>query len=251
MALHKNTSWGGVADWYEEHLQGDDTYHSKVIAPNLLRLLSPLAGRRVLDVGCGDGYFTRLLHAGGAKTEGVDIAGELIEKARKKDKDIAYYVASAESLNFAASDSYDALICILALQNMEDLTKVFRECARVLKSSGTFLFVLNHPTFRIPKRSSWGWDEAQKLQYRRLDGYLSASREAISMTPGSDLSKQTWSFHRSLQDYMKALAAAGLCITKLEEWISHKQSEKGPRSAAEDKARKEFPLFMVIQVRKL
>jgi ubiquinone/menaquinone biosynthesis C-methylase UbiE len=157
-------------------------------------------------------------------------------------------------VDFAADKSYDAVVCVLAIQNMEKIEAVFNECERILKSSGRFIFVLNHPAFRIPRKTSWGWDEANMVQYRRVDGYLSSSREQIDMFPSQSAKKgstSTWSFHRSLQDYMKALARSGFAISKLEEWISHKTSERGPRQRAEDIARKEFPLFMLLVAQKI
>lgn len=251
MTNKKETSWGSVADWYSEHLAGDDTYHAKVIAPNLARMVAATKGERVLDIGCGEGYFTRLLATQGASVEGTDIARELIAKAQKETPSIKYSVASADALSFAKDASYDALTCVLALQNMEKLETVLKECARVLKPGGRFVFVLNHPAFRIPKKTSWGWDESAKTQYRRVDAYLSSSREKIDMAPGQKGSgPHTWSFHRSVQDYMKALAGAGFAVTRMEEWISHKKSEKGPRQEGEDRARKEFPLFLAVETRR-
>jgi len=247
----KSTSWGGVADWYEEHLKGDDTYHAKVIAPNLMRLLEPRQGMHVLDLACGEGYFARLIEKSGADVVGSDIAQELIAAAKKTSPNIEYHVAPAESLSFADDASFDAVVCVLALQNMESLAPVFKECARVLRENGQLLFVLNHPAFRIPKKTSWAWDDENKIQYRRVDGYLSSSRAPIDMAPGSNSGPQTWSFHRSLQDHVKPLAAAGFAITRLEEWISHKKSEKGPRGDAEDISRKEFPLFLAIETQKI
>ncbi len=246
----KDTSWGGVADWYEKHLKDDDTFHAKVIAPNLIRILNPKQGLRVLDIGCGEGYFTRLIDASGAYVEGADIAKELIAKAKEKSPDIIFHVTAAERMSTIQSQYFDAIICVLALQNMEHLDAVVKECARILKTRGRVIFVLNHPAFRIPKQTSWGWDDNVKLQYRRVDRYLSQSRAAIDMTPGKHTKDSTWSFHRSLQDYTKAFAVAGFAISRLEEWISHKKSEKGPRGAAEDVARKEFPLFMCIELTK-
>jgi hypothetical protein len=134
---------------------------------------------------------------------------------------------------------------------MEHLEIVLKECVRVLTKEGRLIFVLNHPAFRIPKRSSWGWDDENKIQYRRLDGYLSQSREKIDMSPSKEGKEVTWSFHRSIQDYMKALAAASFAVTKIEEWISHRKSETGPRSGAEDTARKEFPLFLTVECRQI
>ncbi len=111
--------------------------------------------------------------------------------------------------------------------------------------------VLNHPTFRIPKRSSWGVDEVADIQYRRIDGYMSESKTEIDMQPSRTGKKVTTiSFHRPLQVYFKALTKNGLVVTRLEEWMSHKVSEVGSKKAMEDRARKEFPLFMMLEGRK-
>ena len=246
------TSWGNVADWYEEHLQSGDTHHERVIAPNVLRLLEPLRGKPLLEIGCGEGYFTRVLRAEGHSVVGSDIAKPLIQKARAKDPQGAYHVATAEKLTFAADGIFAGVLAVLMLQNVEHVEMTLREVSRVLAPRGVMLMILNHPTFRIPKRSSWGFDAAQGVQFRRLDGYLSASVSAIDMHPGAKGAREvTYSHHRSLQDYAKALRTAGFVITKIEEWVSHRESGAGPRKAAEDTARKEFPLFLMIEAMKL
>ena len=112
------------------------------------------------------------------------------------------------------------------------------------------VLVMNHPTFRVPKRSSWGWDAKGKIQYRRVDGYLSSNETPILVHPGKERSEATLTYHRSLQDFFKALSKAGFVVSKLEEWISHKQSEQGPRQEAEDTARKEIPLFLMLETKK-
>jgi hypothetical protein len=132
---------------------------------------------------------------------------------------------------------------------MEDLSAVTKEARRVLKESGRFVMVLNHPAFRVLRRSTWGWDEEAGVQYRRVDGYLSAAKIPVEMHPGARTKKQTVSYHRSLQDFFKTLAGAGFAVTRLEEWISHKVSGRGPRQKAEDTARKEIPLFMLLEAR--
>ncbi len=255
----ERTSWGGVADWYAEHLKDQNTYHTKVVLPNLLRVLSLKKGEKVLDLACGEGFFAREFVKNGARVFGVDISAELIAKAKKQGGGLPaqagpeYKVAPADKLAFAKTDEFDAVSCTLALQNMDSLAPVFKEVRRVLKNSGRFVFVLNHPAFRVPKRSSWGWDEKEKVQYRRVDGYLSAVKVEIDMHPGLAAqagkkgSSKTVSYHRSLQDFIKTLVAAGFCVTKLEEWTSHRASEKGPRQRAEDTARKEIPLFMMLE----
>lgn len=246
MTMKTTTSWGPIADWYEEHLEGEDTYHAKVIVPNLLRVLEPESGLRVLDLACGEGSVTEMIAASGADVTGADISKELIEKAKARGGSVTYHVTPAESLAFAKAGSFDAVTCVLALQNMESLEPVFCEVARVLVPGGRFIFVLNHPILRIPKRSSWGFDEGKGVQYRRLDGYYLPSREKMLAHPGDPKSEHTWSFQRSLEEHFKALFKAGFAVTGFEEWISHKTSEKGPRQKAEDRARKEFPLFLMI-----
>jgi ubiquinone/menaquinone biosynthesis C-methylase UbiE len=252
-----DTSWGGVADWYNKHLEkGDDTYHSKVIFPNILRMLGDVEGKKILDIACGQGIFSEQLRDKGAFVTGIDLGKELIKIAEEKSKSVQekgthkviYHVASADDLFMLKDKSFDIVVCILALQNIEDLHKTMAEARRVLPKSGKLFFVLNHPSYRNPKQTYWGYNEADNMQYRRVDEYMSESHVRIDMTPGSLVDKKfTVSFHRPLQVYIKALSKNGFAVTRLEEWVSHRESERGPRKKAEDKARKEIPLFMCIE----
>jgi hypothetical protein len=70
------------------------------------------------------------------------------------------------------------------------------------------------------------------------------------MHPGSENKETTVSFHRPLQWYMKHLAKQGFVIDRLEEWTSHKTSV-GKRKDAENRARKEIPLFLYLRARLL
>ena len=60
------TDWDNISVWYEGYLQGEDTYQAKVIAPNLLRMLEVKKGESVLDLACGEGFFSRLVAGSGA-----------------------------------------------------------------------------------------------------------------------------------------------------------------------------------------
>lgn len=249
------TSWGKVAGWYDELLeQSKDSFQEKVILPNLLRLLDIKKGMAILDIACGQGYFARAFHEKGASVTGCDISPELIEIAKKHSpKEIGYFTAPADRLT-EMSGKFDAVTIILAVQNIENISGVFAECAKVLKPGGRAVVVLNHPAFRIPKRSSWGWDDAKKNQYRRVDGYMSDERLEMDMNPGEsndNRKKYTVSFHRPLQTYFKLLGKNSFAVTRLEEWISHKTSERGPRAEEEDRMRKEIPLFIAIVAEKI
>ena len=264
MSKKTNTSWGKVADWYGDYLEGDDTYQSKVILPNLLRILNiknnekglPEPKGRVLDLACGQGFFAKEVAKLGANCVGADISPELIAKARVNAPSVSFYIAPATALAFAHEAEFDTVYCVLALQNIDDLAKTFAEVKRVLKVGGRFIMVLNHPCFRVLKGSSWGYEPARMdsspggkngTQYRRVDSYLTAGKFGIEMNPSKEKSAQTISYHRSLQDFFKPLTKAGFAITKLEEWVSHKISSPGPRQPAENLARKEIPLFLMLE----
>ena len=247
----QSTSWGGVAKWYGEYLDKEGTYQKEVILPNVLRLLGARKEDKILDLACGQGFFTSEIKKSGFKVVGADIAPELIAEARRNVPGADFYVTPADKLNFAKDGEFDTVLCVLAIQNIENIASVFAEVRRVLNSKGRFLLVLNHPAFRVLKRSSWEWDDEEKIQYRRVDGYLSQARIEVDMNPGSDAEEKTISYHRSLQDFFKALSKAGFAVSRLEEWVSHKSSEKGPRQKAEDMARKEIPLFMALEVRNI
>lgn len=248
----KETSWGKVAGWYDELLEKKDgTYQKEVILPNLLRLLDPQKTDTILDIACGQGFFSRAIAEKGAKVIASDIAKELISIARENSsKSIEFHVTSADSLTFCTDNSVDKAIIILALQNIENFNGVIKEAYRVLKPNGKFYIVLNHPAFRIPKKSSWQWDDLSRTQYRRIDSYMSDIKERIEMNPGTVQThnkKFTISFHRPLQTYFKGLNKAGFLVGRFEEWISHKKSKSGPRSNEEDRIRKEIPIFAIIE----
>lgn len=258
MLVSKSTSWGKVANWYHNLIENENnSYQRKLILPNLIRLLEAKKGEVLLDLACGQGFFCREFIKSGAKVIGVDLSTELIEIARKaprhlpgeqrKYEPVEYHIASADSLDFLKRNSIDKTTIILSLQNIENASGVIKEVNRVLKPNGKLFLVLNHPAFRIPKESSWGWDETKKTQYRRLDSYISESKEQIQMHPGDKPSEKTLSFHRPLQFYFKTLAKNGFLVSRLEEWTSHKVSEPGPKKEAEDTARREFPLFLFLK----
>ncbi len=249
--MKKTTSWGNEATWYNDLLGKPGTYQHDLILPELLRLINPRPHQTILDLACGQGFFSQSFAAKGADVIGVDIAPELITIAKKQIPKGKFYVSASDQLTMLTNNSVDTAVIVLAIQNIENVANTFAECARVLKPSGTLSLVLNHPCFRIPKQSSWGWDEATKTQYRRLDEYVSESKNAIDMHPGEKTKSETISFHRPLQYYFKALTKNNLLVSRLEEWTSHKHTPAGPRASAENKSRKEFPLFLYLETTKI
>ncbi|MEZ7821175.1 MAG: class I SAM-dependent methyltransferase [Patescibacteria group bacterium] len=242
-----NTSWGNSADWYDNLLNTDnDSYQTKVILPNVLRLLDIKKDDFILDIACGSGFFSREFYKLSKNVTGIDISKELINIAKTSNVDINFYVTSADDLKFTKTKSIDKAVCILAIQNIENVKGVLIEINRILKDNGKMIFILNHPAFRIPKNSSW--IEDKNVRARRIDEYMSESKIKIEMHPGEKNSPSTISFHRPLQYYFKLFDNTGFVVKRLEEWNSHKISQNGPRKDAEDKARREFPMFMMIEI---
>src|SRR3990167_9288273 len=175
MKTRPTTSWGGVADWYDEYLNTEkDSYQRQVISPNVWRLLELRAGMKVLDLACGSGFFARELAKAGAQVIGVDLSPELINLAKKQEtKSIDYFISPAHQLSMIPDQSVDAAVNILAIQNIAEVKEMLSEVRRVLKPEGKVLIVMNHPVFRIPQGSSWQWDKPERKESRLIDYYLS------------------------------------------------------------------------------
>jgi ubiquinone/menaquinone biosynthesis C-methylase UbiE len=250
----RDTGWGGVADWYDSHLQSGNSYHETLVWPNLIRLLGGVKGKKILDLACGTGFFAHKLAELGAEVTGVDISPELIDKAKFGCPTAKFFVTPADDLSVLGDTKFDHIINILAIDNIAEVGEMLQECSRVLDKGSKMHVVLNHPAFRNPSNSSWGYDERKHIQYRRLDKYMSESRVKIAMQPGKEaegkIGQSTTTFHRPLQAYFRLFKEAGFAVSNLEEWCSNKVSEKGPRQKAEDQARKEFPLFLYLQLSK-
>ena len=241
-------TWDSSEQWYS-HCVGEKGhyYHQSVVLPGALRLLKLQEGDSLLDLGCGQGVLARHLKDG-IEYAGVDSSKELVASARKLTarKNCQFAVGdTAEPLPFEKQD-FDAACFILSLQNMEQPWAAIANAGKHLRKGGKLLIVLNHPSFRIPRQSGWGIDEAAKLQYRRVNVYMSAQKIPIQTSPGKgDRSAVTYSYHYPLSDYAKWLAKEGFSISAIEEWVSDKKSE-GAKAKMEDRARREIPLFMAL-----
>lgn len=246
------TSWGNVANWYDRMVEGEGSYQRDLILPNLLRLMVVKSGDKIADVACGQGFFARELVKVGAVVSAFDISPELLKIGRERSANlkITFTAAPADKLP-AKSGEFDKAIIVLALQDVENLDGAVNEISRILKANGEFFVVINHPAFRIPKRTAWLYDEKRKIQSRAVDEYMSESRVKMEVHPGVEKSELTTYFHRPLQTYFKSFQKAGFVVSRLEEWVSDKKSGEGPRANAENKARREFPLFMAVVLKKL
>ncbi|MGH2639063.1 MAG: class I SAM-dependent methyltransferase [Rhabdochlamydiaceae bacterium] len=244
-----STSWESSHKWYDSIVgEKGHYYHEQIVLPNTLGLLKLQKGDSLLDLGCGQGVLARSLPQG-IQYVGIDAAPSLIHSAKSKSKH-PFYVSDITKPLSIKEASFSHAAMILVTQNLEHVDAAFNNAATHLKPQGKFIIVMNHPCFRIPRQSSWGVDEPKKLQYRRVDLYMSSLKIPIQTNPGKqDKSATTWSFHHPLSYYFQRLSEAGFVIEIVEEWISDKKSTGG-RAAMENRSRKEFPLFMALLCQK-
>ena len=244
--------WDEVAAWYDKLVgEGGSDYHRALILPGTLRLLDLQPGERVLDLCCGQGVLVpHLLAAGPASVAAVDASPRLIAAARTRhggDPRVRFVVADASRPGAWADATHDAAACLMAAHDVADAAGLFRNLGAALRPGGRAVVVLMHPCFRIPRQSHWGWDADHKIQFRRLDCYGTPLDIPIQTHPGQRSGEQTWFHHRPLAWYLEALGKAGLGVTGAEEWCSHRRSQPGPRSRAEHRAAREFPLFLALR----
>ncbi len=245
------TSWEPVEKWYSGSVGTDGHYyHQNIVLPGVLTLLgfssSPTAS--LLDLASGSGVLARHIPTHVAYT-GVEISASLSKTAKQLDKNPSheYIVADAtKPLPIKKMDFTHAAI-VLAIQNIEHPKLCFDNAARHLMKGGKLVIAMNHPCFRVPRQSSWKVDEAQKVQYRRIDRYATAMSIPIQTHPSKgEASSTTLSFHYPLASLSKWLFEAGFVIELIEEWVSDKVSTGGA-AKMENRSRAEIPLFLAIR----
>ena len=245
------TLWDQASRWYDSLVgsQGTD-FQKDIIMPGVFRLLEVAKKERVLDLACGQGVFSRYLSKKGVNVEGLDSSAELLKYARTRSgSTVSYNVGDATDDKNFKENTFDGIACLMAIQNIEKMDLVFKSACRWLKPGKCFVVVMTHPCFRIPRQSHWGWDEEKKLEYRRVDHYMTETNVPILTPPFADSKSFTLTYHRPMESYVSALVESGLCVDAMEEWISNKNSLPGKRSKAENRARKEIPLFLALRGR--
>lgn len=142
----------------------------------VLDLIGNIEGRRILDLGCGDGDLAVDLALRGARVTGIDTSAAMIAAARARaasaGTEIEFHLAAAQALPFP-SEQFDVVVAVTVLCFVDDPMPVFQEAARVLRPGGRFVIG------ELGKWNSWA-------AARRLRGWLGSPlwRRGRFRTPG-------------------------------------------------------------------
>lgn len=245
-----STSWEPVSRWYDESVgKTGHYYHEHVVLPKLLPLLGTEGS--LLDLACGQGILSKHLSADRPYL-GVDISKSLIQSAKQQNKKKlhSFLVSDITIPLTLPKKDFSCCTIVLALQNLQNPLGALKNAYQHMKLGGRLAIVMNHPCFRIPRQSSWGVDLDKKIQYRRIDRYMSPLQIPIQSHPSKgEASEHTFSFHAPLSSWTVWLKEAGFSMEWMEEWCSDKKST-GKYAKMEDTSRNEFPLFLCLIARR-
>lgn len=243
--------WNPLASWYDGWMgQHGSRHHRQLALPAVLELLDPCPDDSILDVGAGQGVLAPHITARGARYTGVEISPRLLDRARQRHGQHGAFLRGdarrLESIRGLAPASFDGVVFLLSIQDMNPLEDVLRAAAWALRPEGRLVILMTHPCFRIPRQSGWGRDDQRQLLYRRVDCYLTPLNVPLK-SYGKRQGGVSISFHRPLNQYVNTLGQCGLLVDRLQEITGQ---EDGDTKAARRAAR-EIPLFLGIRARKL
>ena len=194
---------GNWVRWARE--PGHDSYWRIHRAPFLG--LVPPPGRLTLDVGCGEGRVTRDLRELGHRVVGVDSSSSMIAAAREADSEGEYVEADAAELPFE-DGSADLVVSFMSLMDMDDMTAVVPELGRVVEPGGRLVAAVAHPVNTAGRFQDDG--------RFRIDSYFDR-RVLIEEVERQGLAVTFHARHQILDDYSRALEAAGFAFERFRE----------------------------------
>lgn len=209
---------------------------------SLRAMLPEIAGLRVLDLGCGFGWFCRWAMENSAlSVTGIDVSERMLARAKtESDPAIQYIQADMDRLNLVRG-SYDLVYSSLAFHYLKNLNALFGEIAGALVPGGRLVFSVEHPMMTAPLHPGWQMDEdgarAWPVNHYLEDG----ARETNWLAPG--VIKQ----HRSMTTYLNMLVRHGLTLTHIEEWGPTDEQAAEQPSLLEERQRPNFLLISAVR----
>jgi SAM-dependent methyltransferase len=232
-----DNGWQSSADaWVADMGESGDFGRRYVLDPVMLPRALARAPRNVLDVGCGEGRFCRMLKSRNVDAIGVDPTPALIAVAQARDPRGTYVKGTAERLPFRDA-TFDLVVSYLSLIDIPDVDAAVPEMARVLSPGGALLIANLNGFTTACADEGWVKDRFGRRLHYPIDNYL---RERAMWIEYRGI--RVLNYHRPLSTYLHALLGAGLVLTHFDEPAA---SAAAPASRAAGYAR--APWFLVME----
>ena len=202
-------------DWHIQVGDEGDLNRRLNSDPVLWRFIGDVAGRDVLDAGCGTGYLARHLVRRGARVTGVDLSGAMIALAQRlaseQNLEMTLMQDDCTSLARIEDASQDFVVSNYVLHDVPDHRAALVSVARVLRPGGRAAVVFLHPCF--PLDGPGGDPDA--VTYRWSWSYFEEA--ALEDPPWAHFTSVFTSYHRPLSAYWRAFTESGLSVVDFEE----------------------------------
>ena len=211
--------------------------------PALRALLPELRGRRVVDLGCGFGWFCRWAREQGAtRVLGIDVSEKMLARARADTTDaaITYLAADLEQVELSEA-AFEVVYSSLALHYIADLPNLLRKVHRSLVPDGHLIFSAEHPIFTAPTRPGWTVDTDGRKSWP-IDSYLCEGPRRTDW-----LAKGVLKQHRTLGTYLNLLLRLGFALTHVEEWGPTDEQIAARPNWVDERQR---PMFLLVAARR-
>jgi SAM-dependent methyltransferase len=220
--MHDPSGWTDSAQAWITRVDTFDFARVVLLDEPMIRLCGDLRGKRVLDVGCGEGRYCRMLQEQGATTVGLDPTEPLLARAKERDPGGTYVKGSGEQLPFE-DDFFDVVAFYLTLIDIPDYRKAIQEAARVLKPGGQMV-IGNLAPHATTSPTGWVRDAQGNKLYFPIDNYCEEWGTEVAWA-----GIKVINYHRPLSDYMSAFLGGGLMLREYLEPVPTKEFvEKNP-----------------------